>query len=209
MPLQGPMRGRQAPARWCLAAERQGASPEVWESPPGTAAPARPCLRCQPVEPTILHERCEEGLREASAAGPASVTEVTRSSPRCTAWGAAESGRGKARHPPPPACRLRLPCCTRDTAQGMPRHVDRRQGEPPDDLPRSRGGGGWGGGVGGRDSRLHGEADPRRRPLAVGKTGTTGRRERASCTGGKSRSLWMRRKGAGTLRALTERDCRC
>src|SRR5712692_11650559 len=61
MRLQGAMRERQAPERWCWAEERHGASPEAWESPTGKAAPDSPCLRCQPVEPAILDERGEEG----------------------------------------------------------------------------------------------------------------------------------------------------
>jgi hypothetical protein len=37
------------------------------------------------------------------------VTEANLSSPLCKAWGAAKSGRGKARHTPPTSFRLRLP----------------------------------------------------------------------------------------------------
>ena len=100
--------------------------------------------------------------------GLATATEGHRFSPLENTGGAAKSGRGTERNTPPVSCRVRLPGGTRETSRGMRRHVDRRKGEPPDAMPRSRGGGGWGGGVGGRASRPHGEEEPWRRPLALG-----------------------------------------
>ena len=44
------------------------------------------------------------------------ITAANLSSPLCTAWGAAQRGRGKESTTPPPACGVRLPCGTRETA---------------------------------------------------------------------------------------------
>jgi hypothetical protein len=88
----------------------------------------------------------------------------------------------------------------------MLREVDSRKGETLDEIPMPARSGGWGVVVCGRESRLHGDAYPRQRPLAFGKTGTKVLSERASCTRGKSLYLWRLRKWEGTLRDVTERD---
>jgi hypothetical protein len=105
------------------------------------------------------------------------------SSPRVKDWGAAESGRGKE-STPPVACHVRLPCCTREAPRRMGRDVDRRKGETLDAIPMSARSGGWGVGVGGRESRLHGDGYPRRRPLAREKREPQVASERAPCSAG-------------------------
>ena len=53
----------------------------------------------------------------------AKVTEVNLFYPLSKAWGAAKSGWGKERNPPPPSCCLRLPGGTRETPRWMPSAV--------------------------------------------------------------------------------------
>ena len=64
----------------------------------------------------------------------------------------------------------------------MPREVDSRKGETLDEILMPARSGGWGVVVGGRESRPHGDGDPRRRPLACEKRETKVASERASCT---------------------------
>jgi len=98
----------------------------------------------------------------------ATVAEVNLFSPLSKDWGAAKSGWGKERNTPPVSFRLSLPGCTREAPRRMPRVVDSRKGETPDDIPMPARSGGWGVGVGVRESRIHGESSPWRRPLAWG-----------------------------------------
>jgi hypothetical protein len=53
--------------------------------------------------------------------------------------------------------------------------------------------------VGARESRVHGDEHPWRRPLACGKTGTKVLSERASCPRGIP---WMLEKCEGTLQGV-------
>ena len=84
--------------------------------------------------------------------------------------------------------------------------MDSRKGETPDALPRSRVGGGWGVVVGGRASRPHGDEDPWRRPLALGKTGPKVRSERASCPRGMHRGAAEMGRNASWSITPTEKD---
>ncbi len=94
--------------------------------------------------------------------------------------GEPQRGDGAFSNTPPKPFRVRPSLCTRATCEacaGKWRGGKREPNESPEVLT----GGGWGIGVGARESRGHQDEDGWRRPLAFAKTGPKGRSERASC----------------------------
>ena len=62
----------------------------------------------------------------------------------CMPTGEPQSTEGAASHTPPPSFRLRLTHRTREASRRMPREVDSRKGETPDEIPMPGRSGGWG-----------------------------------------------------------------
>src|SRR5262249_42847630 len=91
----------------------------------------------------------------------------------------------------------------------MGRRVDSRKGEALDETPRTLGSDGWGVVVRGRESRPQGDAYPRRRPLAFGKTGAKVPSERASCPQVDAWGAGEMRRNASWGGGTTEMDRRC
>ena len=96
MLLQGAMRESHAPARWCVAEERPGASPEAClalrERLPLTDRVGKVSQSSLPS--STSGERKDHGPSSWSAMVP----EVTLSSPLSQGWGAAERGWGQETH---------------------------------------------------------------------------------------------------------------
>ena len=166
MLLQGARRGSQAPKRWCLAEECHGASPEACRALRDNEALASLVEDASQSSPQWWKRGTRRGQRTVlpghGHTGPPALPGLLTGKP--------QSAEGAASNTPPPSCRVRLPCCTREAFLGMRREVDRRQGETRDDIPLIEERGGWGVGVRGRSRRPHGESSPRRRPLALGST---------------------------------------
>ena len=178
MLLQGAVRERRRSREVALAEECHGASREAWSSP-RNAAPDRPCLLCQSVEPETIHERSRVGWRP-SRVGCALVTEVNLSYPRGKDRGAAQRGRGQESNTPPPACCWSLPGRTGRLREGWEGEWVVGKGAP-NETPKPARRVGWGRGVGARESRAHQDEDGWRRPLACAKRETQVPSARASC----------------------------
>jgi hypothetical protein len=146
----------------------------------GKAAPDRPCLRWQPIEPAIIHERGESGPkpRSGGACSGRRAAPVLPSVPRLGSR-KERTGPGEPRHLP-----RSVRVCQAEHGRllwGCEEQWGRSEGETlhASSKPQGRVGGGIG--VCGRERRPHRDKDPGRRPLAFGKTGGKVPSERASC----------------------------
>src|SRR5439155_24704158 len=89
---------------------------------------------------------------------------------------------GAIRNTPPTSCRKKSSMTEHGRLlYGCEEQWGSSEGETPHESSMAWGTVGRGIGVGGRESRAHGDEDPWRRPLACGKTGAKVPSERASC----------------------------